>query len=633
MRKTVLRPLLVLFIAHGFAGGFLFSAETDGGSKLIAALAPLLDVIAEKSEHYTVRAKVSFGKTTAQAEIGRESARDYWLSVKGGKDVDALLLVNSAETRIDLPLKNAAFVGKGEMVANGESLKPSELLQQAAKFNTSAQIALAFLQGGDREALGPAIELFATIDAGAADADGFKTYSISLNKKSPIRLKIKNDPKNEFAFSAEIRIPGSAKDAPDNVVELSIAPKAVRPVAAVRQNEIAIPRAEIDRALQRGSLRALDILNDNMHAKAPADSVTSIPGARLEIKDGQRVCYLTGTPAEMGRAHGKLLRSEIRRVTDSTLYVVGMYYSIAKGQWFLQDIRNAWKRLEPHCDKEYLEELDGLAEGAGIDKDEMRIANIFPELFHCSGFAIANEATVGGKLFHGRVLDYMTEIGLQHVQVDFVSRGSNRRGTVNVGYAGFIGCVTGMNDAQISMGEMGGRGEGNWDGTPMAFLMRRVLEHAETLEQARAILEKAKRTCEYYYVVADGKTRSAYGVAAWPEKIDFLKQGDSHELLPNGMPGCVLLSAGDRYKLLSQRAKEGHGKLDEAGALQLMSRPVSMTSNLHSVLFVPEDQIYHAAHASLRGHRPASETKYVRHDFKAQLKVLDELETAAKLSK
>src|SRR5439155_9884173 len=133
-------------------------------------------------------------------------------------------------------------------------------------------------------------------------------------------------------------------------------------------------------------------------------------GARLEMKDGQRVCWLTGMPAEMGRQHGKLLAREIRKVTDSTLYVVGFAYSVGKGKWFLNEIRDAWKRLEPHCDKEYLEELAGVAEGAGIPKEEMSIAAVFPELFHCSGFAVAKDATVGGKLYHGRVLDYMTEI-------------------------------------------------------------------------------------------------------------------------------------------------------------------------------------------------------------------------------
>ena len=41
------------------------------------------------------------------------------------------------------------------------------------------------------------------------------------------------------------------------------------------------------------------------------------------------------------------------------------------------------------------------------------------------------------------------------------------RRIVNVSYAGFIGSVTGMNEKQVAIGEMGGGGQGKWDGTPM----------------------------------------------------------------------------------------------------------------------------------------------------------------------
>lgn len=627
-RTLPLRVLLSLLLLQSC---FAFCEEAqDPGSKFVAALDPLLDVITGKAERYTVNAEFTIGGSNGRAELGRAGARDYWLSVKAGKDVEGTLSVTGDETRLDIAPKNVAFVGKGD--AGAEALKPGDLLQQAEKLIYSGAIdPFALLQSGNREGLGAVLSLAVDVQLGESK-DGFNEFKLALDKKgAPVSFKIKNDKSADGVWQAEIRMAGGTKDAPvENVVTLQISKKAEHSALAQGRTEIAVPRAELERSIQRGGMRELDIQIDDRRARAPADRVTDIPGARLEIAHGQRVLYLTGTPTEMGREHGQLMRAEIRKMMDSTLYVVGLYYSIAKGKWFLNDIRDAWKRLEPFVDAEYLAELDGCAEAAGIDKEEARLGNVFPELFHCSGFAIANEATVGGKLFHGRVLDYMTEIGLQHAQVDFITRGPNRRATVNVGYAGFIGCVTGMNDAQISMGEMGGRGEGNWDGTPMAFLMRRVLEHSENLEQARAILEKAKRTCEYYYVIADGKTRSAYGVAAWPEKIEFLKQGQAYTLLPNALQGCVLLSAGKRYEDLSQRAKDGFGKIDEEAAIKLMSRPVSMQSNLHSVLFVPEDQIYHAAHAGLRGHKPASETKYVKHDFKAQVKVLDELEAQRK---
>ena len=138
----------------------------------------------------------------------------------------------------------------------------------------------------------------------------------------------------------------------------------------------------------------------------------------------------------------------------------------------------------------------------------MRCANFIPEMFHCSGFAIANTATKDGTLYHGRVLDYATDWGLQEHALLIVAEPDGGIPFVNVTYAGFIGSVTGMNAEHVSVGEMGGRGLGLWSGVPMAFLVREVLEKGKDLETAISIFRDNERTCQYYYVVADGKSIS-----------------------------------------------------------------------------------------------------------------------------
>ena len=58
---------------------------------------------------------------------------------------------------------------------------------------------------------------------------------------------------------------------------------------------------------------------------------------------------------------------------------------------------------------------------------------------------------------------------------------------------------------------------------------------------------------------------------------------------------------------------EKHGKIDAEVARWLMSRPVAMESNLHNVLFVPEDGVAWVANA---GHGiPAAERPYVKFDL------------------
>ena len=339
---------------------------------------------------------------------------------------------------------------------------------------------------------------------------------------------------------------------------------------------------------------------------------------RLERIDGTRLLYLEGTPDEIGRQHGVLLKKEINDVTDRILYGVGVGSSFPKGRWFFGEIEEAQRRLGPFIDPRYLEEMDAIALAVGREKEEIRLANFFPELFHCSGFAVFGKATKDGRLYHGRVLDYLRGVGLEQNAVVIVTRPDQGNAWVNVSYAGFVGSVTAMNEKKVAIGEMGGRGEGNWDGKPMAQLVREVMEKANTLEEAVAIMRKGPRTCEYYYVISDGKTKKAVGIAATPAKFETVWPGDKHERLPEAVQDAVLLSAGERYTTLVERVRTGYGKIDDGGARDLMRRPVCMNSNIHSVLFAPETLDFWVANADSTN--PASHTRFTPYNLAELLK-------------
>lgn len=339
---------------------------------------------------------------------------------------------------------------------------------------------------------------------------------------------------------------------------------------------------------------------------------------RLEMIDGTRVLFLAGTPEEMGRQHGILMKKQVRDLVDHILYGVGVGSSFEKGRWFFNEIDEAQRRTAPFVDARYLEEMDAMASAAGLQKEEVRLANFFPELFHCSGFAVFGKATIGGKLYHGRILDYLKGIGLEQNAVVMVFQPDQGNAWANVSYAGFVGSVTAMNAKQVAMGEMGGRGEGNWDGKPMAQLVREVMEKANTLDEAVAIMRKGPRTCEYYYVISDAKAKSAVGVAATPEKLEIVKPGEAHAKLPTPIQDAVLMSAGDRYKKLVERVQEKYGKIDEEGARDLMRRPVAMNSNIHSALFAPDTLDLWVANADSKN--VASHTRYTRYNLSDLLK-------------
>ncbi len=362
---------------------------------------------------------------------------------------------------------------------------------------------------------------------------------------------------------------------------------------------------------------ALEMLGNKIPPLGPATGERRVLAregqGRLELIDGTRVLFLKGTPEEMGRQHGTLLKKDIGDLIDHILYGVGVGSSFAKGRWFFGEIESAQKRLTPFMDPCYFREMDALADAGGFPREEVRLANFFPELFHCSGFALFGSATVGGRLYHGRILDYLRGMGLEQHAVVIVLQPDQGNAWVNVSYSGFIGSVTAMNERHLAIGEMGGRGEGRWDGKPMAELVREVMEKASTLEEAVAIMRKGPRTCEYYFVISDAKARRAVGIAATPDKFETIWPGQSHSLLPHAIPDAVLMSAGDRYEELARRVQANLGKLDAAGARDLMKRPVCMPSNIHCALFAPDTLELWVANADAQN--PAAHTRFTRYNL------------------
>ena len=136
----------------------------------------------------------------------------------------------------------------------------------------------------------------------------------------------------------------------------------------------------------------------------------------LELMDGYPVLHLKGTPREMGYQHGALLRDKAASNMHNLMELRGEATLVDFGPVKVtprQAIQSIIEIQKKHVPPKFFDELAGLAEGSGLKLDDVRCANFIPEMFHCSGFAIANSATKDGTLYHGRVLDYATDWGLQ----------------------------------------------------------------------------------------------------------------------------------------------------------------------------------------------------------------------------
>lgn len=334
----------------------------------------------------------------------------------------------------------------------------------------------------------------------------------------------------------------------------------------------------------------------------------------------KRVLAVGGTPEQMGRAHGRLLAEWVPEVMPRTMALVGAGYAVQKGDWFHDRIEEIYRRSGPHTPERFLRECRAMAAAAGITERDAISGNFFPELFHCSGVAVRNTASADGRVVHARVLDYMRDINLQKYTVlqVFVPEGGHP--WMSVGYAGFLGTVTAMNVRGLAIGEMGGKGEGDWDGMPMTFLMREIAERAATVEEAVAIIRKTPRTCEYYYVISDAK-REMVGIYATPEKVEVLLPGQQDPRLPEVPQDTVLVSAEGRARALSERVRQHFGKITPEVMIEIIKRPVAMKSNLHNAVFVPEtlDMWFSDAGKTT----PACDEPYTKVNLRALLDAFD----------
>jgi len=349
-------------------------------------------------------------------------------------------------------------------------------------------------------------------------------------------------------------------------------------------------------------------------ARADSKTIARCGQGFLEEVDGTRVLHLKGTPREMGVQHGTLLKADI---TEEVRFLFDV-----KAKDFKPEILGVKVAVDPrkvilsiselqrkHTPARFYEELRGIAEGSGVPYQDIVAANFIPELFHCSGFALSGSATKDGTLYHGRILDYGCDWKLQDHAILVVAEPDGGIPFVNVTYAGFIGSVTGMNAKKISVGEMGGAGQGHWDGVPMAMLVRMALEEADDLDEAIAVFRNHPRTCQYFYVVADGKSGKGVGMEASWNNFALIQMGESEARLPHAVKDGVLISAGSRYEELAKRVQAGHGTFDAESARHLMDRPVAMKSNLHSVLFETTTTRFWVANASISG-EPAATQPY-----------------------
>ena len=361
------------------------------------------------------------------------------------------------------------------------------------------------------------------------------------------------------------------------------------------------------------------------------------------------VLYLQGTPYQMGVQHGALLREEVRGSVKNVIDFVDREVRIPVVGGFLarRTLDQTWRKMAPSVPPDLKEEMRGLAAGAGIPLETLQQVHALPELMAvtCASFAAFGSATKDGRVIQVRNLDWAIQSQVHRYAALFVYRPEGKYPFVNIGWLGFIGVISGISEQGISVGEIGAETRDlDLNGIPMPFLLRRVLEEADHLDEAVGLVCSAARTGGYNYLFADAKASHAVALETTHSRCAVF-WADQEPNLPYGIfvPNAILradwaLDPGVRDRQLASRGdpeKPGleppvgskaydvryvgqgqlllkfHGGIDEEVAMAI-ARAIAPENNIQSVVYAyPQIWV-----ANATGKQPAAAGRYFQIDVR-----------------
>ncbi len=303
-------------------------------------------------------------------------------------------------------------------------------------------------------------------------------------------------------------------------------------------------------------------------------------------KDQIPLLVVKGTPYEMGRQHGELIKDQVRELSAHLLKSI---QASDPKRFTDQALDDAWAQVAPHTDPRFKEELKGLADGSGVSLKLLQRAHTIPVIadYSCSSIAAWGQATKDGHLYQTRNLDWEMGLRVQEFPLIVVYLPDEGIPHVSITFAGCIGANTGMNAEGIVLSEMGDSPGSEYpfdlNGVHFTTLFRNVLYDADGLDQAVDIFKNAKRIKKYHYVVGDGKNGRAVKMLAHAPNLVIWEDNDAtDEKAPNVLKNIVYQDEG---RGAYQPLKKSYGKIGSQEMIDLVCKIPIKGANVLDVIY------------------------------------------------
>ena len=352
------------------------------------------------------------------------------------------------------------------------------------------------------------------------------------------------------------------------------------------------------------------------------------------------VVHVYGTPYEMGFAQGKLVGKELSEFVHGTFeylteeasgalpdkfpHIPDFFKKVIVDKGIVFALQLTAELTAKFTPPEFFEELQGIADAVpDVDYDLLLNLQMLPELTKasCSFFGSWGAASKDGKTYHMRSLDYETDGPFPNYPQMTVYHPSAVEGTVqnafaNIGWPGAIGVLTGMNNQQMSINEIGvsfpddsfGQGTPNTppeklQGEPWMSVVRNILQHTTSLDDAVASVEAAERTCNLIIGVGDGKVSDSTpmvngieysGRVAVPynDKNQLPVNGTWHPVLDSMVYNGMDWNCPAYTQVLGEQLTKYRTQLEPSNVIGNIL-PTVQTGNLHIALYSLTDNNLH----------------------------------------
>jgi hypothetical protein len=228
----------------------------------------------------------------------------------------------------------------------------------------------------------------------------------------------------------------------------------------------------------------------------------------LRYLSGVPVLTVEGGPEEIGRQVGVLGVKPATRLLGYPKDFLKAFGLEVTWPLFVQAGRGMLAQFPP----DHLKEMEGMIAASGTDRDTVVAANTMFDIkkfIACSTLLVeAERSTTGGPLL-GRNLDYPSLGYVQKYSLVTIYRPAGKHAFVSVGFPGVVGCLSGMNDAGLTVAVLevfavkDGAEKYDRAGTPYALCYRRLLEECATVDESEKLLRSMKRVTTTNLAICD----------------------------------------------------------------------------------------------------------------------------------